>query len=224
MRSLRFALALLVCLFVGVSAAQNPPEWEVKSDGTKVTVLPKLSTPYYIVRQAWTTKGEYRLIIAANQKDKAPLVWVVPLKIGEIQPGPEPEPNPNPNPNPDPKPNPTPTPGPLHVLVVYQDANFPDMKLEEIDFLTSKPLRDYLMAKCDKDKDGPTFRFWDKEVDLTNVAEDWKAIYKEATVDEKGNPRPLPWLIITNGKDWYRGEKPKTTAAFLELLQKYGGK
>lgn len=119
------------------------------------------------------------------------------------------------------EPGPDPTPGPLFVFVLYEANDLDDQPLEQADFLSSKPLRDYIWDKCAKKDGHPQCRFLDEGPDTkAKLTEEWQKIYDRA---KNHKDFKLPWLIVTNGKDWYEGPKPQTTQAFLDLLKKYGG-
>lgn len=151
-------------------------------------------------------------------------------KLGSVEPTPPtptPVPTPQPQPVPQPTPTPTPTPqpkpdeitvGPLHVLFLYESEQLGKMTPEQASILSSKLIRDYLVAKCDKDGSEPCFRFLDKDVDASKLADDWQKVIAA------GKAQTMPWIIIANAKSNYAGPWPKDVATTLELLQRYGGK
>ena len=113
-------------------------------------------------------------------------------------------------------PPPPPVPGPLSVLVVYEQEDLDNYPPGQPAILTSKPVRDYLAAKCAKENGVPTFRFLDKDADISNLMPGLKAWFEQA------KSRKLPTIILSNGRDVFQGDLPVDPAAMLELLKKYG--
>lgn len=132
--------------------------------------------------------------------------------------GPQPGPIPNPSPNPNPQPTPNPMPGPLHCLFLYESEALGKMPLEQVAILTSKPLREYLSSHCAKEAGKPTSRFLDKDTDPTKLAADWRQTL------ERGKEKPMPWMIVTNGKNLLESPWPASAAKMIEALQGLGGK
>lgn len=81
-------------------------------------------------------------------------------------------------------------------------------------------IRDYVNEKALKDDKGnPEFRVWDKDMAMTgDVPKPLKDAFTLA------NGKPVPYLVVSNGRAGYAGKLPATPAATLATLQKYGGK
>lgn len=129
--------------------------------------------------------------------------------VGTVKPDDPPGPNP-PGPNP-------PMPGQgFRVLIVLESRDLSTLPSSQIAALTAREVREYLNAKCVKEGNQPEWRIWDKDTDISRESDHWKEAMKR--------PRTtLPFILVSNGKDGYEGEMPKTTADLLALLKKYGG-
>lgn len=135
--------------------------------------------------------------------------------------GQAPDPSPNP-PGPGPGPNPpgdipfAGAPG-LRVLIVVETADQAKYPPALQNVLFGKAVRDYLRAKCPADTGGfYGWAIWDKDTDTGAAPKAWQDAFKR--------PRQsLPWLVVSNGKQFYEGPVPGTADEALTLLKKYGG-
>ncbi len=124
---------------------------------------------------------------------------------------------PNPPPPP-PEPPPIPVAG-LHVLVVYDESKMSTYDKGQLEAMRAQDVRKYLDAHCVKGADGktPEWRQWDVKTDASQESDTWQKAFNRLKT------KPLPALIISNGKDGYEGPEPKTVAEKMALLQKFGG-
>jgi hypothetical protein len=132
------------------------------------------------------------------------------LTVGQAPPpGPGPTPPVPPGP-----PAPIPADG-LHVLVVIDGAR---LTAAQADALDGQAVRGYLNATCPAGPDGKTkeWRVWDRGVDPANESKLWQ----DAFARTKG--KPLPYVVISNGKTGFEGPLPESADALLALLKKYG--
>lgn len=104
----------------------------------------------------------------------------------------------------------------FRVLIVYEQEDRHTWPQSQQDILYSKELRDYLSAKCVKVDGQPEWRFWDQNMDLTNVSDVWKQ-YMDVDRDS------LPWLVYGDGKKGGSVPLPESDTAVLELVRKVGG-
>ena len=182
--------------------------------------------------------GRYRLwaVVAKDSKVAKAECLVVIGNAPPVPPGPGPMP-PGPNP-PDPTPSPAPIPLPgFRVLIVYQTEDA--LSAAQHAILTSAKVREYLNAKCVKGADGKTaeWRLWDADVQgVENDAAHWGAAMRrvaQKTADWKptrgpdgkiiGPTKPLPWILISDGRTGHEDVLPANVNDTLELLKKYGG-
>ena len=160
-------------------------------------------------------QGSETLVVNRNGKDatKDPPEEIdrITVVVGEKKPD-DPQP-PGPNP-PGPVP---PMPGQgFRVLIVLESRDLSTLPSSQVAALTAREVREYLNNKCVKEGNQPAWRMWDKDTDISREDDHWKEAMKR--------PRStLPYVLISNGKDGYEGEMPKTTAELLALLKKYGG-
>lgn len=129
--------------------------------------------------------------------------------------GQAPPPGPGPTPPAPPvPPAPIPADG-LHVLVVIDG---PRLTAAQADALDGQAVRGYLNATCPPGPDGKTrqWRVWDRGVDPANEGKLWQ----DAFARTRG--KPLPYVIVSNGKAGFEGPLPADEAALLALLRKYG--
>lgn len=161
---------------------------------------------------------------AANYTIKARVIEVQPdgtvkvttlrwlTTIGGIQPGP------GPGPDPTPSPGNAPFPGDgFRVLIVYDGETVDKLPTAQHDVLFAKDVRDYLNAKTKTGSGGwKDFRIYSIKYDLSGDDRMWQ--------DAMKRPRSsLPWIIVSNGTQWFEGPLPGTIADTLTLLKKYGG-
>lgn len=124
-----------------------------------------------------------------------------------------------PEPKPEPKPVPSPAPIPLagfRVLILEESAQRTSLPASQLSVLTSTEVRSYLRSKCATGANGPEFRFFDVDDELSAQEKHWS--------DAAKRPRTaLPWLLISTGSDGFEGPLPATVSETLSLLKKYGG-
>lgn len=174
--------------------------------------------------------GRFRFAAIGTLNDEQTKVEFDLVVIGQ-EPGPTPVPPPIP-PTPDPKPptpvpptptpTPTPTPAPipdagLRVLITYETGAALPRGQQAI--LFGKAVREMLDAKCVAGPKQPEYRIYDKDVKgVENDSQLW------ATAFKRTSGKPVPWLIISNGRTGYEGPLPKDAGEFLKLLEQYEGK
>lgn len=79
----------------------------------------------------------------------------------------------------------------------------------------------YLNAHCLKDVNGnPSWRAWDKDVDVSNEPAEWQ----DAMAKAKADPMPLPKVVVFGGNAFIASATILNKAASLAFLQQYGGK
>lgn len=128
-----------------------------------------------------------------------------------------PQPPPGPGPGPTPSPAPIPVDG-FRVLIVYESSELSKMPAAQQSILYSKPVRDYLNAKCVMGPDGKTkeWRIYDKDVATDAESKTWQ--------DAMKRPRQsIPWLIVSDGKTGYEGPLPGSVDEAMAILKKWGG-
>lgn len=133
--------------------------------------------------------------------------------------------SPTPKPQPDPQPKPQPGPQNLRVLILYESEDLITMPPEQAAILTSVALREYLDKHCpnetlDKSKTSRSYRFYDKDDDMSKAPSVWAQTVKYAK--EKNIPVPSI-LIVGTERELYSGPLPESVDKTLELLRKYGG-
>jgi len=119
-----------------------------------------------------------------------------------------PEPKP-PEPKPEPSADVIPTDA-LRVLVVEEFKDRPSLDKGVVDAIFDGQVHDYI-----KQKNG-FLRVYDKDDSLVGEND----FYQKAFA--RGKTRPLPYLIIGNGKTQYEGEVPRGREPMRALLRKYG--
>lgn len=222
-RSFLSPLALVVALLYSSAVAQQP---DVSVEYGKEFSVPLSSG----AAQAMFVQGKDGPLMVAVTVKGMRLFSVVPYgqPSPQPQPQPQPQPEPKPEPRPEPQPNPNPTPGALSVLVLYDTDLIDNGPIQQASIATSKEVRDYLAAKCVKEKvklpngketEVPAFRFLSKTVakDLSKLPPNVQGWVKEALT------RKIPSITIYNGKDVYRGDLPANVADTMALLKRFGG-
>lgn len=140
-------------------------------------------------------------------------IFVVKKDSPTPEPGPTPEPEPEPTPNPEPEPEPVVENDPIEaegfrVLIVEDTKNRIRLDKEQIYALQTSDIQTYVK------KNGGFFRQYDDNLTLQNDSEDWKQPYFRPRTS-------LPWIIVSNDKNWYEGPLPKTKEETLTLVEKY---
>ncbi len=136
-------------------------------------------------------------------------------------PGVPPSPGPGPNPNPNPLP-PTPNPAPIpvdgyRVMFVYETADLSKYSKDQVAVLyDTQNVRAYLNSHCVKNGTTPEYRFFDKDMDLSQESPIWQNALKRPHTT-------LPWVLISDGKTGYEGVMPANVNDTMSLLKKYGG-
>jgi hypothetical protein len=135
---------------------------------------------------------------------------------------------------------PIPVPG-FRAMFIYQDKDQTQFSTNQLSILYGGKVRKYLEDKAVVGSDGKTkeYRIWDVDVKGTeNESKLWQDAFKRprqltttVTVVDPATgmmtPKvvPVPWAIISNGKEGWEGPILPTTTPddFLTLLKKYGG-
>ena len=123
----------------------------------------------------------------------------------------------------DPKPAPTPEPPSpvvvvkppfdvdgLRVLIVYESEDAAS-KLASV--VLASEWRSYVTSK------GGKFRCLDDDVDISGDEPEWAPTLAKVVKDA----RPLPWVIVSNGKTGFEGPLPLGDGELLTLVKRYGG-
>lgn len=158
-------------------------------------------------------EGTYRLCAICTKGDQLSDVACCTITAGTPAPGPGPSPGPSPGPDPFSE-----AASPIRVLVVLETADAGKLPKEQSAALLSTDVRSYLNSHCVLEADGKThaWRIWDKDVNPSQEAVYWQKAF--------ARPRKsLPWLVVSNGRQWSEGALPKDKDALLTLLRKYGG-
>ena len=189
-----------------------PSSWKYEEGDGKITVT---SAP-----DGTATVGVTTLVVEFKDGKlvKTKASHSLEVSIGTL---PTPTPTPPDPPKPTPPLPPVPIIGPLSVLIVFESGKVYPAKQHSAMF--GVKVRDYLKAKCATDPhvppggDGKAYRVWDKDVDPSAAGKLW--------VDMMARPRrsELPWITLTNGRDWFDGPLPADVEQTLALLRKYGG-
>ncbi|MEO6809732.1 MAG: hypothetical protein ABI353_11525 [Isosphaeraceae bacterium] len=192
-------------------------DWEL--EGSSKTFLPVEGGKRCVFASGDPGTYSFLLIAAGVDKDgKAQIAKARALVtiIGPAPPIPPVPPGPGPTPVP---PGPTPIPGGEFRVVFVQESSAP-MTKQEILVLGSADVRSYLNRKCAKSPSGlAEWRSWDKDVDVTNESETWKAAWA-AVQPQLG---ALPQIVIFQGGKGTVYPLPATAAETMTLLKKYGG-
>ena len=125
-------------------------------------------------------------------------------------------PPPAPTPGPGPAPIPAPASGFRVLFVAESNSN---LTREQLNILYSTQIISYLNAKTAKDGDGPGWRKYDPQQDVSNEHEVWKRIW----TDTKPALGPLPQVVIYVDQKGTAYPLPATEAETLSLLKKFGG-
>lgn len=182
------------------------------SDPKQIPQVFTMATDGYIL--TGMRSGTTVLTVDANGTDGPVDLYTVSITVGTPTP-PPPDPGPGPGPGPPPSPAPIPVAG-FRVLMVYESADLSKMPAAQQVILYSKPVRDYLNAKCIMGPDNKThdWRIWDRDSDTSNESALWQAAMKRPRAS-------VPWIIISDGKKGYEGPLPATVDETLALLKKY---
>ena len=177
-----------------------------------------------------TFKGKQLFFIEAAGVGKCELI-VIPVgatKVADVirktidvnngqgpQPPPVP-PEPKP-PTPDVKP-PIPESG-FRVMILEDKKQLGTLPEDQLAIRTSAEVRAYLNSHCVQEQSGTkAFRIWDVTTDARADLKVW-----QDALQNYRQRRPLPWIIISDGKTGYEGPLPKNIAETMDLLKKYGG-
>lgn len=110
---------------------------------------------------------------------------------------------------------PAPIPGDgLRALIVYDTGKV--IPAGQVSAINSKKVRDYLDAKTPVVNGAHEYRVWETTEAGANDAKVWQDAAKRAA------GKPVPYLIVSNGKTGYEGPVPNSEAEMLALLKKYG--
>lgn len=132
--------------------------------------------------------------------------------VGEPGPAPVP-PDPIP-PKPDPLP---PAPTGFRVLFIRETADA--LTSAQTAAWSSGAVKDYLDAKCVKDNGHPSWRKWDKDIDVTNAPAELRQLFN----DSRPKWGPLPVVVVAVNNVAKVEAFPANEAALLNLLRKYAG-
>ena len=137
----------------------------------------------------------------------------VSLCAGCVRPGPRP---PGPVDPPTPKP---PTPAAISVLIVEETADRPRLPASQQAVFASTKIRAYIQSHGARTSDGktPDLRVFDKDVDVSHEHRFW------AEGLSKASGKPLPFVLVTTGKNGLSGSLPPDESALLAVLKIYGG-
>ena len=137
-----------------------------------------------------------------------------------------PAPPPPPVPPTPPTPPPTPDPpkpdvvGNLRVLMLYESSGAMTQE-QRYTFYSTAKLLPYLNDKCLKDTQGvPSWRFWDKDVNLSKETPEWTDAMAKAKADAKA----LPKVVVFAGNTLVGSRTIKDETDTLTYLQSFGGK
>jgi hypothetical protein len=168
-------------------------------------------------------------IVASGRPDGAPAdsdlafdFFILEVEVYDPTPTPPPAP-PAVDPVVDPVVPPTPSPpapaGNLRAVVLYESTQA--MTRPQFGALYSKTgIYAYLNAHCLKDTAGnPSWRAWDKDVDVTNEAAEWQDAMKQAKADLS----PLPKIVLFSGNTKVGSKAITTEADALAYLKSIGG-
>jgi hypothetical protein len=203
-------------------------DWFIIDPGLAVFDISKLLGPGVATRPDRIlvfapAEGRYRVrAITAKVKDgkaalSAPTYCTVvvgnppptPTPPGPVPPGPTP-----PGPTP---PGPAPVVGKKAVLILYETAEPNKLKGDQLSMVAPyKELSDYLNAKCDPDSAGrKAWRIWDPHTVVTSETQFWRDAMA------KFKDKPVPYLVVSNGKEGFEGPLPETKAELMTVLKKY---
>jgi hypothetical protein len=129
------------------------------------------------------------------------------------KPGPTPPVPPEPVP-PDPLP---PAPTGFRVLFIRETADA--LTAAQAAAWSSGAVKDYLDAKCVKDNGHPSWRKWDKDIDVTNAPAELRQLFN----DSRPKWGPLPVVVVAVNQVAKVEAFPANEAALLNLLRKYAG-
>ena len=169
----------------------------------------------YLIEAAGVGKVEL-LAIPNTFKGEADIIRrTVDVDNGQA-PQPPPGPTP-PTPNPD---NPAPIPDTgFRVMILEDKLQLSTLPEDQLAIRTSAEVRAYLNSHCVAEASGvKAFRIWD----VNTVADADLKVWQD-TLNKYKQRRPLPWLIVSDGKTGFEGPLPKTITETMTLLKKYGG-
>lgn len=155
---------------------------------------------------AATGKAEL-LFIPTGVTDESKILRTM-VKIGV---GPQPPPTP-------PGPTPIPVPTGFRVIVAYPAGTA--MTPAQMTVINSTAVREYLRRKCVKDGDTSEYRFWDREVTVTDKESKTMRDLWAASKDKLGSG---PQIIIAVDGVGQVFDLPATEAETLTLLKSKGG-
>lgn len=175
-----------------------PADVAAKAKGKVVTGEPGV----YEIR-AWNAKAD---VASKISRCRVTITGILP----PVPPGPTP---PGPTPDPTPSPAPIPSAG-LRVLILYETSELSRLPISQASILSSTTLRHYLDEKCVKVGQTPEYRVYDKDTDLTNESELWRAAAKRPA-------SKLPFLIVSNGKTGWEGPLPTSLDETMAIIKRH---
>ena len=117
-----------------------------------------------------------------------------------------------PTPGPGPNPSPIDVDG-LHVLIVEETEDRPELTDSQRDIFTSTELREWLAENTVDEGGSPAYRMFDDDMDLEHESEVWQELRDEA--------EGTPWIVAASPEGFMKGPIPANTSVekIIEQLE-----
>jgi len=109
----------------------------------------------------------------------------------------------------------------LHALIVERTADRGDLSASQRDVLLATDagsVREWLVENCKSADGDATWRVVDADSDFSLEAETWKTVWNYYSSEHAGK---TPWMIVSDGQDFYDGELPADRAETLKILRRF---
>lgn len=104
------------------------------------------------------------------------------------------------------------------MIILHQEKDDTKLKPGQFSAIYGKTFRAYLEEKCVREPDGrAAYRIYDVDYDFSMAP----PAYRDAV--EKYKSKPLPFLIVSDGKTGYADKLPDDLDGIMNILKKYGG-
>lgn len=166
------------------------------------------------------TPGKYRVIAVGCKDNKmTEIMTCIVTIVGEVSPKPDPAPSPTPTPTPTP-----PTPPPIagdgvKVMIVWDRVGYDSLPLSQKTLLSSAPLMEFMNKVTATEPSGMKrwWRIWANDEDVTGDLKEWRDAYEGA----KKSNKPLPLILISNGKTGTVESLPLNIEKTIDLITKW---